>query len=253
MSPIKEKQDILIPDIVDKNIPNRNGFIYVLSGSGGSDEDDTPDIQYSCVVIDDMADSLKNNDIQKQLSKINVKQVIQDLNNNILPVELMFVKNEDEVLDLSKLQYNTFYRTIQHYDSLMPKALKNIPGYERILEKMIEDNQYTTLSQAMDLRKINLSNRRENKVFTDKENNPYVVFTGTRKFGDVISDGLLAVGLQGLDSRFRQSKRLVDNVRKKYNQPITTVGHSLGGSLAEYAGGNKVITVDKGVGIGKGL
>ena len=36
MPPIKEKQDILIPDIVDKNIPNRNGFIYVLCGSGGS-------------------------------------------------------------------------------------------------------------------------------------------------------------------------------------------------------------------------
>ena len=93
-----------------------------------------------------------------------------------------------------------------------------------------------------------LSNR-ENKVFI-KDNKPVIAFTGTRKLRDVVSDGLLAVGLQGLDPRFRQSKRLVDNVRKKYNQPITTVGHSLGGSLAEYAGGNKVITVDKGVGIG---
>jgi hypothetical protein len=94
-----------------------------------------------------------------------------------------------------------------------------------------------------------LSNR-EHKVFLDKENKPIVAFTGTRKFGDVISDGLLAVGLQGLDPRFRESRKLVNNIRKKYNQPITTVGHSLGGSLAEYAGGNKVITVDKGVGIG---
>ena len=34
--PIKEKQDIYIPDIVDKNIPNRNGFIWLLCGSGGS-------------------------------------------------------------------------------------------------------------------------------------------------------------------------------------------------------------------------
>ena len=36
MKPIKEKQDILIPDIIDENIPNRNGFIYVLCGSAGS-------------------------------------------------------------------------------------------------------------------------------------------------------------------------------------------------------------------------
>jgi hypothetical protein len=36
MKPIKEKQDIYIPDIDDKNISRRNGMIYVLTGSGGS-------------------------------------------------------------------------------------------------------------------------------------------------------------------------------------------------------------------------
>ena len=36
MIPIKEKQDIYIPNIVDKNIPNRNGMITVYTGSGGS-------------------------------------------------------------------------------------------------------------------------------------------------------------------------------------------------------------------------
>jgi hypothetical protein len=167
MKPIKEKQDIYIPDIIDKNIPNRNGFIYALCGSGGSgktslllnmfksklmyrgkfhnifyicpmssflsvdkhpfehhdkvyheltvsilqeiyntllefktekerkkvekeknvknafdgvediesdkDDDDEPEIQYSCVIIDDMADSLKDNDIQHYLSKMLIK------------------------------------------------------------------------------------------------------------------------------------------------------------------------------------
>lgn len=34
--PIREKQDIFIPDIVDKNISRRNGMIYCLTGSGGS-------------------------------------------------------------------------------------------------------------------------------------------------------------------------------------------------------------------------
>lgn len=36
MKPIKEKQDIYIPDIVDQNISRRNGMIYLMSGSGGS-------------------------------------------------------------------------------------------------------------------------------------------------------------------------------------------------------------------------
>lgn len=36
MAPIREKQDIYIPDVIDLNIPRRNGFIYCLTGSGGS-------------------------------------------------------------------------------------------------------------------------------------------------------------------------------------------------------------------------
>jgi hypothetical protein len=36
LPPIKEKQDILIPNIVDQNIPSRNGFINLIVGSGGS-------------------------------------------------------------------------------------------------------------------------------------------------------------------------------------------------------------------------
>lgn len=174
MAPIKEKQDIYIPDIVNQNIPRRNGFVSIYNGSGGSgksslmlntfkdpnmyrgkfhniyyfcplssflsvekhpfehhdkvyheltveildeiyqelnaikeraeerkqkrlekaknkktkkspyiddeeeveeseDEDDEDDIQYSCIIIDDFADTLKEIDIQKQLSKMLIK------------------------------------------------------------------------------------------------------------------------------------------------------------------------------------
>lgn len=159
VQPIKEKQDIFIPNIVDKNIPNRNGFIWLLCGSGGSgkssmmlsmfksknyyrsifdniyyfcpessfssvqnhpfkkhdkiyhelnvdvlqqvyaelnskksdatkekekkvqvyedevleESDDEKEIEYSCIIIDDYADVLKDIDIQKQLSKMMIK------------------------------------------------------------------------------------------------------------------------------------------------------------------------------------
>ena len=36
MKPIKERQDIYIPDIVNQNISKRNGMVYLLTGSGGS-------------------------------------------------------------------------------------------------------------------------------------------------------------------------------------------------------------------------
>ena len=34
--PIKEKMNITIPGIQVNNIPSRNGFVYLLCGSGGS-------------------------------------------------------------------------------------------------------------------------------------------------------------------------------------------------------------------------
>jgi ABC-type dipeptide/oligopeptide/nickel transport system ATPase component len=161
--PIKEKQDIFIPDIKNLNISRRNGMIYALTGSGGSgksnlmlnlikstncyrnkfnkiyyfcppssfsslenhpfamhedvfheltvqnlaniyneliqikggDEDDVKkkkkvigfeddeqtddssdeerEVQYSCVIIDDFADQLKNMDIQKMLNRMLIK------------------------------------------------------------------------------------------------------------------------------------------------------------------------------------
>ena len=165
--PIKENQEIYIPDIVDQNISKRNGMIYCLTGSGGSgksslllnlfknkklyrnkyhnlfyfcplasflsvdkhpfekhekvfhelnvpildaiyhelvalkdnrekkkdkkknkkdepvfdsdsdsgesDSDEEDEIEYSCIIIDDFADVLKNKDIQIQLNKMIIK------------------------------------------------------------------------------------------------------------------------------------------------------------------------------------
>lgn len=171
MKPIKEKQDIYIPDIKDENISRRNGMIYCLTGSGGSgksslllnmfrdkhfyrskfnniwlftpissflsvenhpfkdhdkvhheltvpileqlyntmvsmreghedylekqkknkktknkvdgygdefnesdeEDDENKEIQYNCIIIDDFADALKDNDIMKQLNKMLIK------------------------------------------------------------------------------------------------------------------------------------------------------------------------------------
>jgi len=143
LEPIKEVMNIRIPDIVD-GVPNRNGFIWVLTGSGGSgktsmllnffkskqlykhkfsnifyicpqssylsvanhpfekhdpsrifhelNEDVLDNIyqelreikkenaeaseneyQYNCVIIDDFADALKDNNIQKKLNQILIK------------------------------------------------------------------------------------------------------------------------------------------------------------------------------------
>lgn len=94
-----------------------------------------------------------------------------------------------------------------------------------------------------------LSNRKQ-KVYTDANKNPHVVFTGTRTLGDVVTDAALAVGLGRFTQRFADSKKIVQKVKQKYGKDVTASGHSLGGSLAEYSGAKKVITFDKGVGLG---
>jgi hypothetical protein len=89
------------------------------------------------------------------------------------------------------------------------------------------------------------------KVFIDNERNPKIVFRGSKNENDLMTDGLLAVGLENYSTRFRDAKKVVDKINKKYyNKPITSLGHSLGGSLAEYAGGDRIVTVNKGVGFG---
>jgi len=138
LKPIEEAMSIYIPDIIE-GVPNRNGFIWALTGSGGSGKsslllnffknpqlyrgkfhnifyicpmasyvsvkdhpfsEHTPDrvfhelteevldsiyeelktiktegddLQYSCCIIDDMADSLKQKDIEKKLNQMLIK------------------------------------------------------------------------------------------------------------------------------------------------------------------------------------
>jgi hypothetical protein len=136
ITPVKEVMNIKIPDIID-GIPNRNGFIWVLTGSGGSGKsslllnffkrkelyrgkfhnifyicpmssflsvqkhpfsgfdkvyheltvellegiysqlcemkESNEEQEYNCIIIDDFASSLKDNDVQKVLNKMLIK------------------------------------------------------------------------------------------------------------------------------------------------------------------------------------
>jgi hypothetical protein len=90
----------------------------------------------------------------------------------------------------------------------------------------------------------------EHKVFVDNNNNSHVVFTGSRKVGDWITNGSLALGYEQYTPRFKNSSKLIDNVKNKYNNDINVYGDSLGGRLAEHVGhkAKKVITNNKAVG-----
>ena len=118
-------------------------------------------------------------------------------------------------------------------------------SYKRNKEaEAIGDRQHLKLDHQ-------LSNS-EHKVFVDPNtNNTNVVFTGTRKFGDYFTDGALLFGLQNKTQRFKDSDKLIKDVRNKYKDTkITASGDSLGGRIAEHVKADRKVTYNKGVGLG---
>ena len=141
-------------------------------------------------------------------------------------------------------------KSIQFAPEFIPKVSANE------VKDLIEAG-YSRTGDAEDIgKRYNLTldkqlSNANHKIFIDKERNPTVVFRGSKNENDLMTDVLLGAGLEKYSTRFRDSKKLIEDVRKKYhNKPITSASHSLGGSLSEYAGGDKIITVNKGVGIG---
>lgn len=92
----------------------------------------------------------------------------------------------------------------------------------------------------------------KNKVFLDPTGSPVVLHRGSKRIGEdwIQSNIPLAFGLEAYSPRFKESKKVISDVKAKYNKPVTSIGHSLGGSLAEKSGADKVITYQKGTGLG---
>jgi hypothetical protein len=91
----------------------------------------------------------------------------------------------------------------------------------------------------------------ETKVFINGNGEPNLAFRGTKRVKDLVSDAMLAVGLEKYNPRFKEAKELTKLVEDTYKQPANVLGHSLGGSLAEKSGAHGAIyTYNKGAGIG---
>lgn len=99
----------------------------------------------------------------------------------------------------------------------------------------------------------------EAKVFVNRKGKPLISFRGstassipqfTRDW--LQSDMAIATGTEKSNARFQRSKKLVEDVDKKYGKSSMLIGHSLAGSLARASAGsnNKVIAYNPGVGIG---
>jgi hypothetical protein len=142
----------------------------------------------------------------------------------------------------------------------MNKEYNNIKGKD---VKFLLDSSYKRNKQILYEKRPERFNRfqldkklsnSEHKVFTDIQNNnkPVVVFTGTRKFGDYFTDVALALGAENFTPRFRNSQKLLDEVKNKYHSNAIIVGHSLGGDISRHVGSkeDKIISYNAGTGLG---
>lgn len=76
------------------------------------------------------------------------------LQNGEIPNELNFTSSKDAyVLDWDKIKYNTFYKTPEYFDKRFNPCLKNLPGYDKILNLIVEANEDNSLTKEMVKRK----------------------------------------------------------------------------------------------------
>ena len=69
-----------------------------------------------------------------------------------------------------------------------------------------------------------------------KTNKTIISYRGTdpTNLEDLHNDAHILRGTQATTDRYKRSEKLYDDVKKKYNSDITSVGHSLGGNISEH-------------------
>ena len=85
---------------------------------------------------------------------------IESLNRGILPDSLNFNINQNNEIDMYKLAYNLRYKTTEYWESKFPDGYQNIPGFDKIIEKITEEaiSPLEEISLKQEIAKINIDN-----------------------------------------------------------------------------------------------
>jgi hypothetical protein len=126
--------------------------------------------------------------------------------------------------------------------------------YDALKASYGNEKSQNTLSKFGLKKDPELSNGNES-VFVDPIKHKILYsIAGTHNLSDVMSDVWLAGGHLKDTIRFKEADRILKEAKQKYKGYDTTVtGHSLGGAIAQYVGGENdhIITYNKGVTIGQ--
>ena len=95
---------------------------------------------------------------------MSIKEILKNLDNGILPDCLNYsVCTIDNKIEISKLQYNSFYRSYDFYASKYPKGMvENLPGFDKVLDYIVELKKDTTpikeLEEILKIQELEISN-----------------------------------------------------------------------------------------------
>ena len=80
------------------------------------------------------------------------------LNKGILPDSLNFSLNQNNEIDVYKIAYNLRYKTTEYWESKFPDGFQNIPGFDKIIEKIAEEaiTPLEEITLKQELSKINI-------------------------------------------------------------------------------------------------
>ncbi len=93
-----------------------------------------------------------------------------------------------------------------------------------------------------------LSGKRNQVYVNNKTGGVTVTTRGTSGFQDLVTDAKISLGVNPKSlKRYKHADKVASQAREKYGQPITLLGHSLGGNISETIAkkGDKVITYNK--------
>ena len=89
------------------------------------------------------------------------KNILESLNNGIVPPELLYNNEIVESIDWSKVKYNAFYKSNAFFESKFPDGFQNISGFDRIIES-IRENVKTPLEEMIERQNIKQNIDEEN-------------------------------------------------------------------------------------------
>ena len=85
------------------------------------------------------------------------KRLLKSLEQGVCPPELCFNLKPDEEIDWQKVRYNTFFKSNDFYESKFPAEFENLPGFDKVIDLIVEKNKDNTPLKEIENRQKNIS------------------------------------------------------------------------------------------------